>query len=480
MKLTAFLLLAALLLAAIAYLRPPEYDEAYSIFLTAGDARPPWPSGIFTAGDAATFFTGHASFAQISHALKTGDVHPPLYFWCLEIWRHLVGPSWFAARLLSVVFSLSSLALIAWLAEAADIPVLPALILTLLSYGFAYTGILARGFALAQFLNFAGFAIIFQTSRLRSRRLAFAAGLVFGAASFTNYLAIFTSLAMLVWLCLKKSRQRFILPMAAGLLPFILLDATYFLAQRHARSTQFVPFAPLHALGLLIKDTGGSLFGGLPLYAGSAGPLVALALLVLFLAGLSCVLTRRHKHTKLLALTSIAPPCGLLALGFIFDNTPIEIRYLAFSLPYIALLLAAALPRTLCLIFIIVEACATVGLATAPATMQPQALAAKQISYLAPPGTLVLLPYGNDGVGIPGPFIAAAPQTMRILLLHPGNMPNLAREKSLTLATLNADSESRATPAQAIAYLQAQKCFTETPATKLALSVLNRSADQHP
>ena len=418
--------------------------------------------------------------AQISHDLKTGDVHPPLYFWCLEIWRHLVGPSWLAARLLSIAFSLGSLAVIAWLAEAADIPVLPALILTLLSYGFAYTGILARGFALAQFLNLLGFAIIFQTNRLRSRRLAAFAGLAFGAASFANYLAIFTALAMLVWLCLKKSRRRFLLPMAAGLLPFILLDATYFLAQRHSRATQFAPFAPIHALALLIRDTGACLFGGLPLYAGSAAPLVALALLVLFLAGLSCILTRRHKHTKLLTLASIAPPCGLLALGFIFNNTPIEIRYLAFSLPYLALLLAAALPRTLCLIFIIVEACATVGLALAPATMQPQALAARQISYLAPPGTLVLLPYGNDGVGIPGPFIAAAPHTMRILLLHPGNMPKLTREKSLALALLNADSDGSTSTAQAAAYLQAQKCFTETPATKLALSFLNRCTDQHP
>ena len=83
--------------------------------------------------------------------------------------------------------------------------------------------------------------------------------------------------------------------------------------------------------------------------------------------------------------------------------------------------------------------------------MQPQALAARQIARLAPPGTLVLLPYGNDGVGTPGPFIAAAPASMQILLLPPGNIPSLMREKSLALATLNADSSSRATTAQALA-----------------------------
>ena len=67
-----------------------------------------------------------------------------------------------------------------------------------------------------------------------------------------------------------------------------------------------------------------------------------------------------------------------------------------------------------------------------------------------------------------------------ILLLHPGNMPKLTREKSLALALLNADSDGSTSTAQAAAYLQAQKCFTETPATKLALSFLNRCTDQHP
>ena len=462
MKLPAFLLLAALLLTAIAYLRPPEYDEAYSIFLTAGDARPAWPSGVFTAGAARSFFTGHASFAQISRDLKTGDVHPPLYFWCLEIWRRLLGPSWLTARILSVIFSLGSLSLIAWLAEATEIPVFPALGLTLLSYGFAYTGIVARGFALAQFLNLLGFSLIFQTTRLRSRRLAFAGGLAFGAASFANYLAIFTALAVLVWLCLAKPRRRFLAPTAIGLLPFILLDASYFLVQRHSRATQFAPFAPIHALSLLAKDIGACLFGGLPLYASHHGTTVTLALLLLFLTSLGFVITRRHKHTQLLALASIAPPCGLLALGLIFHNTPIEIRYLAFSLPPLALLFAAALPRALCLLFLAVEACAIAGLAFAPATMQPQAPAAQQIARLAPLGTLVLLPYGNDGVGIPGPFIAAAPATRKCSSCTPAPSPASPPHKHAPGHPERRHLQPhhhRASPG----LLQTQKCFRETP-----------------
>src|SRR5579871_6272908 len=113
MKLPGFLLLAAVLLTALAWLRALEYDEAYTIFLTAGHARPDWPSGVFTVGSVRHFYAGHAGFAQIAHDLRTGDVHPPLYFWCVDLWRRLVGPSWFAARLFSVLCALASLLLLA-------------------------------------------------------------------------------------------------------------------------------------------------------------------------------------------------------------------------------------------------------------------------------------------------------------------------------------------------------------------------------
>jgi hypothetical protein len=418
MRLTAFFILAAGLLTTIAWARAPEYDEAYSIFLTAGHARPAWPTGIFTAGSARHFYAGHACFAQIAHDLRQGDVHPPLYFWLLEIWRNIAGPSWFAARLLSVLCSLASLWLLARLAQAARIPVYPALCLTLLSYGFAYTGIVARGFALAQLCDLAGVYFLFLAARRNNGRFALSAGAAFGAACFSNYLAVFTACAALSWLLRLRPK---ILPAAlAGFLPFMPACAWFFIAQRHTRAGQFVAFSPPHALALLAKDSGAAIFGGLPLYAGMFAPLVTLALALLFLACLACAIQRRHTQAGFFALLAIAPPCGLFALGILFHNTPIEIRYLAFSLPYLALLLAPALPRPLLGVTLTVQAAAIIGLAFAPATMQPQAHAARLAARY--PGALILLPFGNDGVGIPGPFIATAPGTMRILLLH-GTIP---------------------------------------------------------
>ncbi len=475
MRLLGFLGLAALVLGFIAWHRAPEYDEAYSIFLTAGDARPPWPSGVFTAGSVRHLFAGHAGFGQIAHDLRVGDVHPPLYFWALEIWRWVCGPSWFAARLLSVVFALGALAVIAWFVDAAEIAVLPALGLTLLNYGFAYTGVVARGFALAQFLNFLGFSLVFLAVQRRTRRLSLAGGLALGAAAFANYLAVFIAGAVLAWLCLARQRWRYFPPTALGLVPFLLADAWFFIAQRGTRTGQFTAFVPLQALKLLAKDFGAAQFGGLPLYAGRFGPVVAVGLGVLLLAAVFYVFRKRPKHALPLVLATAAPPLGLLALGFVFNNTPIEIRYLAFSMPYLALLFAAALPRPLLAVMLMVEFCAIIGLGFAPATMQPQGIAARQAAAL--PGTLILLPFGNDGVGVPGPFISKLPDSARVELLHPGQMPDLAHVPNIVLVNIPADGASRAARAQAQAYLQNQKCFTVAPATTFLVQILNRCAD---
>ena len=43
---------------------------------------------------------------------------------------------------------------------------------------------------------------------------------------------------------------------------------------------------------------------------------------------------------RLMLAAAVAPPIGLLLLGAVFNNTPIELRYLSFGLPFVALLLA--------------------------------------------------------------------------------------------------------------------------------------------
>jgi hypothetical protein len=483
MRLAATLLLAALILTAIAHLRPPEYDEAYSIFLTAGDPRPAWPTTPFHPADVRALYTGHATLTQIAQNLRTGDVHPPLYFWTLELWRRLFGPAWFTARLLSVIFSLATLATLAHLARLTQTPVIPTILITLLAYGYAYTSTITRGFALAQLLTTLGLTLIIQSRHAGEGRhprltsvLPTAAGTLFGAATFTNYLTLFTPLATLLWLFTRHNNQKcrnehpshhpscprrrasttFFLTAFTLFLP---ADATFFLAQHASRQNQFTPFHPLHALTLLAKYFGAALFGGLPVYAGPYGATVAAALAIFALICLPFI-----KPHPLFILTTIATPIGLFLLGLIFNNTPIEIRYLAFSIPSLALLLAT-LPKPLLTTLILLESLGTIGLAFAPATMQPQALAARQAAALTTPQTLTLVPFGNDGVGIPGPFIAAASNTLTIQIIK--SPPDLTRQTRIILATITADASSRQTVTATLAALAANPCWRRTSATHL-------------
>ncbi len=188
------LLLAAIVLIGAACSRGAEYDEQYTVFLLAGDARPAWPSGIFTAGEVRDRFRGTASPSQIAADLRRGDVHPPLYFWTASLWSRIAGDTLILLRLFSVLCGLGALATVGLIARRIGVPAASAMLLTLGCYAFAYTACVARGFALAQLLALLGVLLA-----LRSGRGA-QAGLLLGAASFANYLAAFTAVPILIWL----------------------------------------------------------------------------------------------------------------------------------------------------------------------------------------------------------------------------------------------------------------------------------------
>ena len=108
---TATVLLGAGVMLAVAALRGAEYDEGYTLLLAAGTPRPAWPTGVFTVAEARVVFAGHASLAEIARALRTTDVHPPLYFWTVAAWRWVAGPGLFGVRLLSVLYGALALML---------------------------------------------------------------------------------------------------------------------------------------------------------------------------------------------------------------------------------------------------------------------------------------------------------------------------------------------------------------------------------
>jgi uncharacterized membrane protein len=468
------LLAAAMLLTAVAWLRGAEYDEQYTLFLTGHVARPIWPAQPITAGVVQELQAADAGFVAIAHDLRATDVHPPLYFWTVAAWRRLAGNSLFAARLASVLFSVVTLGLVAAIARSTVIPAAPAILLTLGCYAFAYTGAIARGFALAQMLSVAGVALLLGVRRSPFRMSA--ASTVLGAATFANYLAAFVACAALLGVLAfaatdgrdnprlrggghdGKKRHGALEPASMvflGFAPWLPADAWFFIAQRQARVGQFEPFQPVAAATRLARYGAAAVFGGLPLYVdGVVRTLVATALALLLFV-LLVLIVRRWRYIgtpaarRLLVMTAAAPAVGLLLLGFAFDNTPIELRYLAFATPFIGLLLAAALPPWLRAIVLAVQAIGLLGLITRPETMQPARATAAAAASLARDG-VVLLPQGNDGVGIVGAFAAQSPPSLPLLVIGRDATPAEIRTRAaayrrVVLVLLDQDAASRAT-----------------------------------
>ena len=143
--------------------------------------------------------------------------------------------------------------------------------------------------------------------------------------------------------------------MTVGFAVWLPADLWFFLAQRQNRVAQFAPFDAASGVARLARYLAANLLGGLPLYVGGVAGIAVAAALAALLVALAGLMIRQWRSIAapgprlLLAMAAAAPPVGLLLLGLAFNNTPIELRYLAFATPFVGLLLAgtfASLPRT--------------------------------------------------------------------------------------------------------------------------------------
>ncbi len=111
-----------------------------------GDQRVWWDEG---------FSVWLARFSLLDIARETGnDVHPPLYFWVLHLWRSVFNDSEFALRLPSAFFGTLTVAMTAVLGRAIGgraTGILAALLLTISRFAISYSQEI-RMYALASFL----------------------------------------------------------------------------------------------------------------------------------------------------------------------------------------------------------------------------------------------------------------------------------------------------------------------------------------
>ncbi|MDE2514798.1 MAG: glycosyltransferase family 39 protein [Rhodospirillales bacterium] len=398
---------------------------------------------------------------MIAQGLRCCDVHPPLYFWVAALWRRIAGASapglgLLPIRLLSAIAAMLALSAIAAIACAADIAPALAVLLTAGCYAFAYTAFTARDFAVAEAFLLAGLLAALRTTMADTGRAAMPramlCGLLLGAACFTNYLAVFTAGTVLLWLLIRRPRAGILALLACA--AFLPAGGYFFLAQRNARPGQFPRFSLPHALELLARDTGAALFGGLPEYMPADMRALTVAALGLVLCAIAAAMIacrpRPYWNASRLLLAScfLAQLAGLLMLGLVFDNTPIEIRYLCFLCPFFGILAAACvqrrgLPHPAGLAVLAIQAAAVLGLLFMPQTMQPIEPTLRIIRGMARPGSVALIPYGDDGVGVAGALVNGAPGGLPVLVFRDlSRLPALSDRAQLLLVDMRTDQAS--------------------------------------
>lgn len=357
-------ILVLLLVASVArvpgiFTRAAWYDEMISLVETSGYSSPHWPRLPAPAGESRRFFTDTASPAQVYEVLLHFDIHPPLYFLSLCLWRHLFGPSIEAARFLSFFFSMASVLVLYVLLRWARVE--QARLATLvyaLSTGAAHSGHEARPYALAE-LALLGGALAAYVAAVSPPRRALASTLVMaaalGAACHTLYVAGFTAAAVLAWFTVRlwrRSRATALVGVTATaclvVLAIPLLNAQQ--GEPPQRLSIDLRSEVVTLVELNMKNLGVSMAGSAEAttegWGAALGWVQKLAFLALIGVG-AFHAWRRHKAGEriwsLLAVLAVAPTLGVFAVNMALGQRIHQPRYVVFAVAALATVAATGL-----------------------------------------------------------------------------------------------------------------------------------------
>src|SRR5215471_4802303 len=292
----------------------------------SGHAKPDFSLGM-------TQFEPEADLRKITFELYNQDVHPPLYFWTLAIWRVIFGSSLEVARSLSGLFVVGTCILLYRLACRSDMrwPWLPVAIYGLGAAGVEYAWN-ARPYAMASFL-------ILFTHLLAQKRSKWAG--ICGAASIATH--YFAALCVAPILVLKfidewKRDRTWVRQTAAtfviGVAPLLALLRIHLNARPH----QYSDFSSwLEELWALLK---GSVAAGLP-NSGLPGWGLAFVVVAGFaLAGIAWAWRHGRRFVPLMYLGFL---CNFFVLALVTDKSIAKMPdtyYLGIAAPWLAMLVA--------------------------------------------------------------------------------------------------------------------------------------------
>lgn len=397
------------------------YDEAVTLLTTAGHAKIDWSLGLQQ-------FQPTAHLGKILVDLYRHDVHPPLYFWVLALWRVVFGPSLEVARALSLCFTAATLALLYAYAKAVRTrwAFVPVAIYAASSAGLRYAYD-ARPYAMACLL-------IVLTLFLAQRKSKWT-GLCAGACAATHYFTALCVAPLLMVECIRRWKdgdQKWAVltagSFAACSVPLLILVRVHI----GARPQQYPGFSSLYQETCALLK--GAIAGAMPktwlpgwgfaLFVGSC------------FAAIGCWWTYK-KVRSLLPLAYVLYLCGFLVLAMATDKSLVKMPtdyYLGVGAAWLALLIGFGVnvfPRAIPLFALLVLTGSLTNMPMA-ATTDYRRMAQEMRSECK--DCPIVAGAGYSGA-IPACVLYEA-QGMRVLLLYPGDTVDDVVERTSKSATV--------------------------------------------
>lgn len=332
------------------------YDESITLLETSND-RPPWPVQPTLAPVVQKQkFQTPTTLIKVSRDLWSKDVHPPIYYFVLTIWRGLLGFSLEVARSFSLICSIASVLVLYFLLRVAEVKLafLPALVYALTSASVHY-GQEARSYALASLLILVAALsayLALQTppqSKQRVTACTIVCGVFCGIAFETNYLALFPVCVILIWFMINlwpvSTYYAFLPALIAA--PIWIVGSPLLLKHLGQRASQDAGFiGPLPELASIFQRNLKIVYQ--PAINLPGLKYVALALFGTLAAISAVQLSRGWQKAPrpLLVLISglaLASSAGLLLLDLLYDKHLDYIGYVMFGGPFVVALLTYGL-----------------------------------------------------------------------------------------------------------------------------------------
>jgi hypothetical protein len=381
------------------------YDEAVTLLTTSGHAKIDWSLGLQQ-------FKPTADLGKILTDLYQRDVHPPLYFWVLALWRVAFGASLEAARALSLCFNVATLVLLYIYARAVRtrLAFVPVAIYAISSASLRYAYD-ARPYAMACFL-------VVLTLFLAQRRSRWT-GVCAGACAATHYFAVLCVAPLLVLECIEqwKTNRRWAAltasSFAACCAPLLILVRAHI----GARPQQYPGFSSLYEETCALFK--GALAGAMP-KAWLPGWALVTFLGACF-AAVGCWWLYKKVHSPL-PIAYALYLCGFLLLAIATNKSLVKLPtdyYLGIGAPWLALLIGFGInvfPRAIP-VFALLLVSGTLAAAPMAPTIDYRKMAQEMRSECK--DCPIVAGIGYSGA-IPACVLYEA-KGMKVLLLHPGD-----------------------------------------------------------